>query len=243
MPITFPISHWGSADNDPFFANVSLLLHMDGANGSTTFTDSSSNNLTVTASGNAQISTAQSQFGGASGLFDGTGDYLTISGSSLFNFGTGALTLEMFFRIASGASASPFGKVLMSTENASWGAGAFTLYALTSTSAFRPSLYVNDFSASTPLLQPSSGDYRDNTWHYLAITRQASGGLCKMYIDGTEVASGTHTGQFGSSSRNLAIANNLVSQRELLGNIDETRITKGTARTVTATPATPFPNS
>jgi hypothetical protein len=232
-----------TASGDPYFSNVSLLLHMDGTNGSTTFTDSSSNNLTVTPSGNAQISTAQSKFGGASGLFDGTGDYLTISASSLFNFGTGALTIEMFFRIATGASASPFGKVLMSNENNSWGAGAFTLYALASTSTFRPSLYVNDFSASTPLLQPSTGDYRDDAWHYLAITRQASGGSCKMYIDGTEVATGTHTGQFGSSSRNLVIANNLVSQREILGNLDEARITKGTARTITSTPTGPFPNS
>ena len=46
--------------------NTVLLLHGDGTNGSTIFTDSSSYPKAVTASGNAQISTAQSRFGGAS---------------------------------------------------------------------------------------------------------------------------------------------------------------------------------
>jgi hypothetical protein len=50
----------------PSELDVALLLHFDGTNGSTTFTDSSPNGLTVTASGDAAISTAQSKFGGAS---------------------------------------------------------------------------------------------------------------------------------------------------------------------------------
>ena len=33
------------------------LLHFDGANGSTTFTDSSANNVTITTNGTAQLST------------------------------------------------------------------------------------------------------------------------------------------------------------------------------------------
>jgi hypothetical protein len=51
---------------DPQFGSVSLLLHGDGTNGSTTITDSSPTPKTVTAVGNAQISTAQSKFGGVS---------------------------------------------------------------------------------------------------------------------------------------------------------------------------------
>lgn len=53
------------------------LLHMNGVDASTTFTDTASGGThTWTASGNAQIDTAQSKFGGASGLFDGNGDYI-----------------------------------------------------------------------------------------------------------------------------------------------------------------------
>jgi hypothetical protein len=40
------------------FGSVSLLLHGDGTNGSTVITDSSGSPKTVTAVGNAQISTA-----------------------------------------------------------------------------------------------------------------------------------------------------------------------------------------
>ena len=43
--------------SDPYWSSVVLLLHCDGTNGSTTFTDSSSSNKTATANGNAQITT------------------------------------------------------------------------------------------------------------------------------------------------------------------------------------------
>ena len=59
------------AATDPNFSNVSLLIHVAGTDGSTTFTDSSSNALTVTPDG-AQISTVQSKFGGASCFLDGS---------------------------------------------------------------------------------------------------------------------------------------------------------------------------
>lgn len=56
-------------------AYVKSLLHFDGADASTTFTDETGK--TWSAFGNAQIDTAQSVFGGASGKFDGSGDYIS----------------------------------------------------------------------------------------------------------------------------------------------------------------------
>jgi hypothetical protein len=50
-------------------SNTKLLLHMNGVDGSTTFTDSETTPKTVTVVGSTQIDTAQSKFGGASGLF------------------------------------------------------------------------------------------------------------------------------------------------------------------------------
>lgn len=55
-------------------AYTKLLLHMDGTNGSTTFTDSEITPKTVTAQVNAQISTTQTKFGSGSGLFNGAGN-------------------------------------------------------------------------------------------------------------------------------------------------------------------------
>jgi hypothetical protein len=72
-----------SAETDPSFASVSALLHFDGSDGSTTFTDVTG--TIWTANGNAQIDTAQSVFGGASGLFDGTGDFITTPDATKFS--------------------------------------------------------------------------------------------------------------------------------------------------------------
>lgn len=71
-----------------------LLLNMNGSNGSTTFTDSSSNNRTITKVGNPIISTSQSMFGGASGYFNGS-SYLTCSVPG--GLGSGDFTLEFWY--------------------------------------------------------------------------------------------------------------------------------------------------
>jgi hypothetical protein len=78
-------SEWSDPVTSQHYQNTPVfLLHMNGTNGSTTFTDEFGN--TVTASGNAQISTAQSKFGGASAAFDGTTDYLSIGDTADFQF-------------------------------------------------------------------------------------------------------------------------------------------------------------
>jgi hypothetical protein len=68
--------------NPATYANVKLNVHMSGTNGGTTFTDTSASARTVTANGNAQTSTAQARIGSSSGLFDGTGDFLTVPDSA-----------------------------------------------------------------------------------------------------------------------------------------------------------------
>ena len=75
-----------------------LLLHCNGVDESTTFTDSSGGGVgsphTVTAVGNAQIDTAQKKFDTGSALFDGTGDYLSLEDSDDWDFGTGDFTVD-----------------------------------------------------------------------------------------------------------------------------------------------------
>ena len=119
---------------DPNFADVSLLLHGNGTNGSTTITDSSPSPKTVTAVGNAQISTAQSKFGGSSIAFDGTGDYLSVPNDGTLQMGSVDFTIEfwIYFNSLSGYQ-TPFdkgvvsaGALLMQTGN---GDGRINVYA------------------------------------------------------------------------------------------------------------------
>ena len=60
------------------FGSVELLLPFDGSNGATSTSDSSDRGNSITFNGDAQISTAQSKFGGSSLALDGAGDYLDV---------------------------------------------------------------------------------------------------------------------------------------------------------------------
>ena len=66
---TFPVGFFNpivSGGVDPFAANVALFLKGNGSNGSTNIIDSSPNPKTISVFGTAQISTAQSKYGGSS---------------------------------------------------------------------------------------------------------------------------------------------------------------------------------
>ena len=79
--------------DDPHIDKVALLLHMDGVDGSTTFNDSSPTAKAIAASGNAKVSAAQSKWGGASLVLDGSGDYLSAPAHADFVFGGGDFTV------------------------------------------------------------------------------------------------------------------------------------------------------
>jgi hypothetical protein len=87
----------GQGPGDPYWANVVLLIdETTVVDGSTTFTDLSSNPKTITPSGNIQWDTAVTINGKPTILTDGTGDYLSLASTSDFGFGTGAFTWEIW---------------------------------------------------------------------------------------------------------------------------------------------------
>ena len=223
--------------NDAYFNNVPLLLHMDGSNGSTTFTDSSSNTVSVTANGNAQISTAQSKFGGSSGLFDGTGDYLTSSAAGLA-IGSGDFTIEGWFYFNS----------LQSGIRALWAhrsSGAAIGGALLIHTGGDVRLYISDSAGSNwqlldfdPNLNVST-----STWHHIALVRD--GNTIRTFVDGAAGTTTTvSTGAIGTSGSMSIMAGAADGTQEVDGYCDEFRLTVGTARyTAAFTPPTaPFPD-
>lgn len=217
------------APTDPFFSSVSLLLHFDGANGSTTFTDSSSNALTVTPYGDAAISTAQSKFGGASAYFDQDGDYaVVIPSSPATDFGTGDFTVEFWVRVTSTTGI----QVIWSRWNNS-GDNKIQIYLV------GDSLYLN--SPTTGYL---AGTLTQEQWHHIAVCRDA--GDMAVYVDGVQEWAAAVGDDFTSTSDFVLGANDLGSggANWFGGYIDDFRITKGVARyTANFTPPTAaFPN-
>lgn len=226
-------------DKDPSFSSVSLLLHMDGSNGSTTFTDSSSNAMTVTANGNAQVSTAQSKFGGASAYFDGTGDFLVVSETAAIEPGSSDLTWEMWIKTSNSTRYA----TLYSRSPASFASGMWSLMInYTSTTSGNLALFIGNYSTSAPLITTSGVSVRDDAWHHIAVVR--NGSAWTIYIDGTSRGTGTWSGTIADISGNVYVGRDQFYTRDYTGYIDELRITKGVARyTATFTPSTTaFPN-
>ena len=91
----------GSTVGDVYFPNVIFLAKFDGSNGSTSITDSSNKNNSITVNGGAQISTAANKFGGSSLKLDyenaGTGDRL-VANTVADNLTSTTHTIEFWFK-------------------------------------------------------------------------------------------------------------------------------------------------
>lgn len=218
----------GGGSGDPHFDNVSLLLHMDGADGSTAFVDSSTNGLTPTVNGSAQIDTAQSKFGGASMLLDGSADWIYYANFAGFEL-PGDFTVECF--------------VLWSAIT---NGGIFHLYPGTPpevTTGLALGYNGDEFAfycGGAPNFRTFA--LTAGRWYHVALVRAA--GSISMYVDGAKLGdSVTDATNYASSGMNVGIY--YSSSFALNGHIDEFRLTKGVARyTANFTPPTAaFPNS
>ncbi len=179
----------------------------------------------MTANGDAQIDTAQSKFGTASVLFDGTGDFLTTPDSSNWSFGTDDFTVDFWVRFNDLTGAQVFMGQQLNNSN-KWtvqkNSGTHKL-AITSTfGGVVKALYTmtNNWSAST------------NTWYHLAFQRRGTQGF--IYIDGVSQAL-TASPAFGSNdmgdvTSSLYIGQGGNSSGYVNGWMDEIRVSKGIAR-------------
>lgn len=207
---------------DANYGDVVLLLH-----GDSTFADTSTTPKTVTAV-NAVISSAQSQFGGASMYFDGTGDYLTLPS---FSLGSGDFTIEAWVYITALAT---YHSVIETRATP----GSYQNYVfgiINSTGTLRLD-YVNVGGAGTRLRGTSTA-VSLNTWTHVALVRSA--GVLMCFVDGVKDAttmaySGTLTPASGT-----ALIGTTIDPSYFNGYLDDLRITVGVARyTATFTPPT-----
>ena len=124
--------------------------------------------------GDAQISTAQSKFGGASLLLDGSGDYL--ESQETYNFGSDPFTIDMWVRPTSGTQDAVFFDSRDSTSN-----NALALRQATD------NLLV--IRANGTLFN-INGVFSANTWVHIAVTRgDPFGNTYSVFVDGVKVDS------------------------------------------------------
>ena len=191
-----------------------FLSHFDGSDGATTAVDSSSNNRTISFVGNAQLDTAQSKFGTASLLCDGSGDYVTVPVSTDWSFSTGDLTIDLWARFASLKGAG----LVARSQNAP---GRWVLYQNNNTIQFWHAI---------DLIVSASTTVTTNTWYHLAVTRES--GITRLFIDGNlEDSSSFSWDDVHRITEPLVIGSDPESPTGRSSNawLDEVRIIKGEA--------------
>lgn len=242
QPRTTPFPTTTSNTGDLYYPSVSLLLHMDGSNGSTTFADNSSNAFVPTVNGNASISTTDSMFGGASGIFDGTGDYISFADNAAFELGSDDFTIEFWMKTVQERQSA----TIIARDDSSFGSGSWVLmFNRASSTSGEISVFTGAFSNSVALLTTSGVNIRDGQWHHVAWVR--SGTNHYLFVDGIQRASRLSTSlTISDMTVRLYIgADFYLTGRDYSGSLDELRFTKGIARYVSAftPPSVPFSNS
>jgi hypothetical protein len=212
---------------------------MDGSDGSTTFTDNSLSAKTATVTGNAQISTAQSKFGGASGVFDKVGDRISYS-SSDFAFGSGDFTIEFWARSRDVSSSTQRGIFQISSAtgglSTSYANGILLVQGIGSGGGVFGGLavFVNNvqhgFAAGMTV----------NAWHHIAIARQGS--TVRLFFNGVAGVTATNAGNL--TAQNLVIGGAYDTSFLYDGYLDDFRITNYAVYTANFTPPTAaFPDA
>jgi hypothetical protein len=210
---------------DPYFNNVSLLLHFNEANGSITTVDSGPLGLTATSSAPTQalISTAQSKFGTASAKFTNPLRQITFTHPTAFAFGTGDFTIESW----SNLTEPNVGSYEHLWDNGPGGAANFYGQAIRWTDGgFGNALQVGkNFGASDYVTISSRTKPTNSTgaFHHIAWSRQS--GTSRIFFDGVLISTFADSTNYTATMHSVSDASFYFA-----GFIDEHRVTKGIAR-------------
>jgi hypothetical protein len=233
------LSSWVS---DSYWSDVVLMMHGDGS-----FTDSSSYARTATAVGDANAN-GTARFGSGSLSFDGNGDYLTIPTSTSLDLGN-TYTVECWIHPAS--SSLTGGVVSRALYYASGNGGLSSTwdglnFSIRGMDSFMRFYFYGTTAENEQYVDVSQSSFPANTWTHLAMVRNGTSG--QIYANGSQVGSISSLGNTSASSQPLLIGTwkYLVSGNDTFagywnGRIDDLRITKGVARTITV-PTAAYPD-
>ncbi len=196
-----------------------LLLHMEGANGSTSFVDSSGSAHTLTAHGDVHISTIYSRIDAGSGEFDGTGDYLTIPAHNDFVFGAGDFTIEAWIKAVDNGDYHD--RIISNCMDATSGGWQFLLMSDSGKLGFG--------NSPGSLIQGTS-NVRDDEWHHVAVVR--SGSTTFLFVDGIEEGNTSDSTNYNLNQELLigVYYESRDSSGHFEGFMNELRVSKGIAR-------------
>jgi hypothetical protein len=179
-------------------------------------TATSAQSKVVTAQGGAKLSTSVKKYGSASLLLNGTTDYATVPTSIDFAFGTGEFCVEMWVYRTGGT-----GAIQVLADFRSVNPQIVPVLYLSATNYY-PALTVN---GATEIIGTTTVPL--NTWTHIALAK--SGTSTKIFMNGVQQGS-TYTDNNNYIQGPLTIGARFDGTTAFYGNIDDIRVSKGTAQ-------------
>ena len=229
LPLDY-IKTFGSTVGDVHFPNVIFLAKFDGSNGSTSITDSSNKNNSITVNGGAQISTAASKFGGSSLKLDyenaGTGDRL-VADTVADNLTSTTHTIEFWFKTDMAdshiTSQDPAFFGFNDAGDSYYNRLMLQMTSKTNLRFYREASAYHDMTVSA---------LNDDAWHHIAIV--SDGTDYDIYLDGSRLTTDAGDSRQINSNDTFMIGAEYDSGPStgnyFSGYIDDFRITNGVAR-------------
>jgi hypothetical protein len=212
-------------------SNTSLLTCQ-----SNRFIDNSTNNFTITVTGNTLISsfdpfvpnTSYSTYG--SGYFDGTGDYLSIPSNAALQLPTGDFTIEAWIYLT-GALGSYY---FIFTQTGSTNATSNWDFTVNGNASGQ--LRFEAFSGGTQIINLiGTSSVPVNAWTHVAVTR--SGSTYTIWMNGISQGTASSASTVNTNALTTYIGQNFNNTYYFPGYITDARLVKGTAvYTTTFTP-------
>ncbi len=223
--LTYLNSRTGTRSNpNALDTDYALLLHMDGADEGTTFTDSGTYTHTVSEFGNANTEQATKKFGTASCELDGTGDYLTVPNHSSLNPGKNNFTIDSWVAandVGSSATAPGLMTVFDKYED---GNNYFRLHVYTVTGKDAIVVVYKSGGVVAFTRWNTVDDFVQDTFYHIAVIRGWEGDPNKFALtrNGTAIDTWTWTGEIANGG-DLSIGRVGSGSNYLDGFVDEFR--------------------
>jgi hypothetical protein len=236
-PVTTSAVGWTGANAaGSITGTVSLLLNFTNAG----VVDATAKNVLETV-GNAQISTTQSKWGGGSISFASASNSNLLGNTpSNWTFLHDGSTWTVEFWLYPTDISSYQG--LIATN----GAGSTNIGLSFAINAGAISISFTRGVSGSSASFTSSAVLNANQWNYVGVTFTGSTKTCAFFINGASAGSSSNTGFAYSSSTStyppyIGQTGSPGFPYYFNGYIDDLRITRGVARTITANPTAPFP--
>jgi hypothetical protein len=218
---------------DPYFANVVLLSHFDGTPGTisagSVIDESPYAHVPADVTG-TMFDATNPRFGPTAAEFSGSARIIWNATGSEFAFGTGDFTVEIWTRPTSIPGSAILDMRPAFTNGAHLEIGT--------SSSGEIGVFVNN----AVQIISATGVWLANTYQIITCCRVS--GTTRLFVDGVQVGSDWADSNNYTSTR-VVLAQTSFSTDELIGNLDDVRITNGVGRYATnfAPPSAPFPNS